>query len=143
MKKLFLSFFLLGSLLLVSCTGELSSKDVAAKFIEAVNANNFEEAQKYAEAGADVQSLAGKNLTVVSVEENGDAAALTVKAEGSEEPVVLNLKKVEGKWVVAIEKVETEAMPEEVPAMEEATATETVEGETASTTATATEAEVK
>jgi hypothetical protein len=34
-------------------------------------------------------------------------------------------------------------MPEEVPAMEEATATETVEGETASTTATATEAEVK
>lgn len=143
MKKLFLSFFLLGSLLLVSCAGELSSKDVAAKFIEAVNANNFEEAQKYAEAGADVQSLAGKNLTVVGVEENGDAATLTVKAEGSEEPVVLNLKKVEGKWVVAIEKVETEAMPEEVPAMEEATATETVEGETASTTATATEAEVK
>ena len=49
MKKLFLSLFLIGSLMLTSCSGN-SPKAVAEKFMTAVNANNFEEADKYCDA---------------------------------------------------------------------------------------------
>lgn len=41
MKKLFLSLFLIGSLMLTSCSKN-SPKTVAEKFMTAVNANNFD-----------------------------------------------------------------------------------------------------
>lgn len=49
MKKLFLSLFLIGSLMLTSCSKN-SPKTVAEKFMTAVNANNFDEAGKYCDA---------------------------------------------------------------------------------------------
>ena len=91
MKKLFLSLFLIGSLMLTSCSKN-SPKTVAEKFMTAVNANNFEEAGKYCDAQTSqllkslnelmksVPSSDAKNeqlfkgFKITKVEENGDKA---------------------------------------------------------------------
>ena len=127
MKKMFLSFFLLGSLLLVSCSGN-SSKDVAEKFMKAVHSFDFKEAQKYcdeptAKMLAYVEGFANaipesekkvKNVTITRVEENGDTAKAFYKQEGSEIEKSFDLKKVDGKWLVSINK---EGGKEGVPGM--------------------------
>jgi len=121
MKKMFLSFFLLGSLLLVSCSGN-SSKDVAEKFMKALSSFDFKEAQKYcdeptAKMLAPLEVFANaipesekkaKNVTITKVEENGDTAKAFYKEEGSEAEKSFDLKKVDGKWVVSAGK---EALP--------------------------------
>ncbi len=119
MKKMFLSFFLLGSLLLVSCSGN-SPKEVAEKFMKALRAGDIKEAQKYcdeptAKMLTPLQELFKlvpeeerkekvKVITVTRVEINGDTAKAFCKEEGSETEQPLDLKKIDGKWVVSVKK---------------------------------------
>ena len=122
MKKLFLSLFLIGSLMLTSCSGN-SPKAVAEKFMTAVNANNFDEAGKYCDEQTSqlLKSLNelmkavpkdnGKNdqlfegFKITKVEENGDKAKVfyTTKDSNGKENA-LDLKKVDGKWIVSMNK---------------------------------------
>ena len=122
MKKLFLSLFLIGSLMLTSCSGN-SPKAVAEKFMTAVNANNFEEAGKYCDAQTSqllkslnelmksVPSSDAKNeqlfkgFKITKVEENGDKAKVFYTTEDSNgKETALDLKKVDGKWIVSMNK---------------------------------------
>ena len=120
MKKLFLSLFLIGSLMLTSCSKN-SPKTVAEKFMTAVNANNFEEAGKYCDAQTSqllkslnelmksVPSSDAKNeqlfkgFKITKVEENGDKAKVFYTTEDSNgKETALDLKKVDGKWIVSM-----------------------------------------
>ena len=122
MKKLFLSLFLIGSLMLTSCSGN-SPKAVAEKFMTAVNANNFDEAGKYCDAQTSqllkslnelmksVPSSDAKNeqlfkgFKITKVEENGDKAKVFYTTEDSNgKETALDLKKVDGKWIVSMNK---------------------------------------
>ena len=122
MKKLFLSLFLIGSLMLTSCSGN-SPKAVAEKFMTAVNANNFEEAGKYCDAQTSqllkslnelmksVPSSDAKNeqlfkgFKITKVEENGDKAKVFYTTEDSNgKETALDLKKVDGKLIVSMNK---------------------------------------
>ena len=122
MKKLFLSLFLIGSLMLTSCSSN-SPKAVAEKFMTAVNANNFEEAGKYCDAQTSqllkslnelmksVPSSDAKNeqlfkgFKITKVEENGDTAKVFYTTEDSNgKESALDLKKVDGKWIVSMNK---------------------------------------
>mgnify|MGYP000846429545 CR=1 FL=1 len=122
MKKLFLSLFLIGSLMLTSCSGN-SPKTVAEKFMTAVNANNFDEAGKYCDAQTSqllksfsefmksVPSSDAKNeqlfkgFKITKVEENGDTAKVFYTTEDSNgKENALDLKKVDGKWIVSMNK---------------------------------------
>ena len=116
MKKMFLSFFLLGSLLLVSCSGN-SPKEVAEKFMNALRAADIEEAQKYCDEPTAKMLISRAELlkgvaeeerkengkvgvfTVTRVEMNGDTAKAFFKDGSIELP--LALKKVDGKWIVS------------------------------------------
>ena len=98
MKKLFLSLFLIGSLMLTSCSKN-SPKTVAEKFMTAVNANNFEEAGKYCDAQTSqllkslnelmksVPSSVAKNeqlyngFKITKLEQNGDKAKVFYTTE--------------------------------------------------------------
>ena len=100
MKKLILSLFLIGSLMLTSCSGN-SPKTVAEKFMTAVNANNFEEAGKYCDAqtsqlltslnemmksmskGDSKDEQLFKGFKITKVEENGDKAKVFYTTEDS------------------------------------------------------------
>ena len=122
MKKLFLSLFLIGSLMLTSCSGN-SPKTVAEKFMTAVNANNFDEAGKYCDAQTSqllksfsefmksVPSSDAKNeqlfkgFKITKVEENGDTAKVFYTTEDSSgKENAHDLKKVDGKWIVSMNK---------------------------------------
>ena len=122
MKKLFLSLFLIGSLMLTSCSGN-SPKAVAEKFMTAVNANNFEEAGKYCDAQTSqllkslnelmksVPSSDAKNeqlfkgFKITKVEENGDKAKVFYTTEDSNgKETALDRKKVDGKLIVSMNK---------------------------------------
>ena len=122
MKKLILSLFLIGSLMLTSCSGN-SPKTVAEKFMTAVNANNFDEAGKYCDAQTSqllksfsefmksVPSSDAKNeqlfkgFKITKVEENGDTAKVFYTTEDSSgKENALDLKKVDGKWIVSMNK---------------------------------------
>ena len=114
MKKLFLSLFLIGSLMLTSCSKN-SPKTVAEKFMTAVNANNFEEAGKYCDAQTSqllkslnelmksVPSSDAKNeqlfkgFKITKVEENGDKAKVFYTTEDSNgKETALDLNKENG-----------------------------------------------
>ena len=121
MKKILFTFFLLGSLLLVSCS-QNTPKAVAEKFLKAVNKLDFTEAKKYCDE--DTQKLlslmesfskdedskkakekaSDDDFTITKVEENGDKAKVYYKAKDSEKEVSLDLKKVDGKWLVSVNK---------------------------------------
>lgn len=122
MKKLILSLFLIGSLMLTSCSGN-SPKTVAEKFMTAVNANNFEEAGKYCDAqtsqlltslnemmksmpkGDSKDEQLFKGFKITKVEENGDKAKVFYTTEDSNgKENALDLKKVDGKWIVSMHK---------------------------------------
>ena len=122
MKKLILSLFLIGSLMLTSCSGN-SPKTVAEKFMTAVNANNFEEAGKYCDAqtsqlltslnemmksmskGDSKDEQLFKGFKITKVEENGDKAKVFYTTEDSNgKENALDLKKVDGKWIVSMNK---------------------------------------
>ena len=112
MKKILFTFFLLGSLLLVSCS-QNTPKAVAEKFLKALNAENYKEAQKYCDAptgkllnmleelsneakkeAPEKQKKAKKvPFTITKVDENGD-----------EREDNIELKKIDGKWLVSINK---------------------------------------
>lgn len=126
MKKILFTFFLLGSLLLVSCS-QNTPKAVAEKFLKALNAENYKEAQKYCDAptgkllnmleelsneakkeAPEKQKKAKKvPFTITKVDENGDKAKVfyTIKTEhGQEREDNIELKKIDGKWLVSINK---------------------------------------
>jgi len=126
MKKLILSLFLIGSLMLTSCSGN-SPKTVAEKFMTAVNANNFDEAGKYCDAQTSqllksfsefmksVPSSDAKNeqlfkgFKITKVEENGDTAKVFYTTEDSNgKENALDLKKVDGKWIFSKKKEKKE-----------------------------------
>ena len=117
MRKILLTF----SLLLVSCSSN-NPKVVAEKFLKAVNKLDFAEAKKYCDKDTqDLLSLmesfskgeeAEKAKTnahdddfiITKVEENGDKAKVYYKTKESEKETSIDLKKVDGKWLVSINK---------------------------------------
>nr|WP_314560919.1 DUF4878 domain-containing protein [uncultured Capnocytophaga sp.] len=117
MKKLFLSLFLLGSLFLVSCSGN-SPKAVAEKFMKAIYDYDFKEAQKYCDqpTAQMLSALEGfskavpekekkvKKFTITKEEINGDTAKVYFKTEGEEKEDTVDLKKIDGKWLVTVNK---------------------------------------
>jgi len=117
MKKILITFLLLGSLMLASCSGN-SPKAVAEKFLKAINAGDFKEAKKYCDEktgdligmlesfskGEKPKEKDIKSFTITKVEENGDTAKVFYKAEGSDKEESLDLKKIKGKWLVSINK---------------------------------------
>ena len=121
MRKILLTFSLLLGLLLVSCSSN-NPKVVAEKFLKAVNKLDFAEAKKYCDKDTqDLLSLmesfskgeeAEKAKTnahdddfiITKVEENGDKAKVYYKTKESEKETSIDLKKVDGKWLVSINK---------------------------------------
>ena len=117
MKKILFTFSLLVCLLLASCSGN-SPKVVAEKFLKAINKLDFAEAKKYCdkETAEFIGVLEGfskgekakpediKSFTITKVEEDGDKAKVYYKSEGSDKEESLDLKKVDGKWLVSINK---------------------------------------
>ena len=121
MRKILLTFSLLCGLFLVSCSSN-NPKAVAEKFLKAVNKLDFTEAKKYCDE--DTQKLlslmesfskdedtkkakekaSDDDFTITKVEENGDKAKVYYKAKDSEKEVSLDLKKVDGKWLVSVNK---------------------------------------
>ena len=117
MKKILFTFSLLVCLLLASCSGN-SPKVVAEKFLKSINKADFKEAKKYCdkETAEFIGVLEGfskgekakpediKSFTITKVEEDGDKAKVYYKSEGSDKEESLDLKKVDGKWLVSINK---------------------------------------
>ena len=121
MKKILFTFSLLVCLLLASCSGN-SPKVVAEKFLKAINKADFKEAKKYCDKdsqellsimesfskGEDAEKAKAKasddDFTITKVEEDGDKAKVYYKAKDSEKEIALDLKKVDGKWLVSINK---------------------------------------
>ena len=106
MRKILLTFSLLFGLFLVSCSSN-NPKAVAEKFLKAVNKLDFTEAKKYCDE--DTQKLLSLMESFSKdedskVEENGDKAKVYYKAKDSEKEVSLDLKKVDGKWLVSVNK---------------------------------------
>ena len=121
MRKILLTFSLLLGLFLVSCSSN-NPKVVAEKFLKAVNKLDFAEAKKYCDKDTqDLLSLMESfskgeeaekaktnahddDFTITKVEENGDKAKVYYKTKESEKETSIDLKKVDGKWLVSINK---------------------------------------
>jgi len=136
MRKILLTFSLLLGLFLVSCSSN-NPKVVAEKFLKAVNKLDFAEAKKYCDKNTqDLLSLmesfskgeeADKakanahddDFIITKVEENGDKAKVYYKTKESEKETSIDLKKVDGKWLVSIDKEqggeEDDTTPDDAP----------------------------
>ena len=122
MRKILLTFSLLLGLFFVSCSGDNKPKVVAEKFLKAINKLDFAEAKKYCDKdsqellsimesfskGEDAEKAKEKasddDFTITKVEEDGDKAKVYYKAKDSDKEIALDLKKVDGKWLVSINK---------------------------------------
>ncbi len=120
MKKTLSSFlFLLTVLLLHACSMRDSPGDAAGKFLNAFNERDFEKARKYAtpetiklvdlmenltklSQGTDSLPKASININGERIE--GDIAYVTFTESGSDQPQEIQLKKIDGQWLVHITK---------------------------------------
>ncbi|VDH05947.1 Lumazine-binding domain [Bergeyella zoohelcum] len=120
---------------MVACNSGNSPKSVATKFLEHVNKGEFEEAKKYCDGPtADlmgmINSFGGntmkeelakkgkdKKLEIIRVEEKDDKAKVYYK-EGKGKEESLDLKKIDGKWKVSINKEDKKK--EGIPSMKDA-----------------------
>ena len=79
-----------------------SSEEVAMNFIIALNYSDIEQAQKYCESGVEFQSLVGKLLSIVNIEESVSTATITIKEGSSTEEQMIELKKDNSKWFISV-----------------------------------------
>ncbi len=120
MKKSIFSLMLLGVIaFFTACNSGSSPKSVAEKFLTATGQMKFEEAKKYCtpETGKLLDMMSGfasmapdsvKNkkpdFTMTGEKIDGDAATVTYKEKGHDKESSIKLKKVDGKWLVAMGK---------------------------------------
>ena len=121
MKKSIITLFCLAVLaFFTACGGSDSPKVVTQKFLSAISEKKFDEAKKYAtaETGAFLDKISDmmakdpemadskKKPEFEANEEKieGDAATVTFKQKGKTKDQIMKLKKVDGKWLVAISK---------------------------------------
>jgi hypothetical protein len=134
MKRI-LPFILVCGILLSLCScSNNSPKAVAEKFLLSVAKADLEEAKKVSDSTTrelldqanylnmvpDSVKAEGRKLTVtiLDVKENGDKAVVTYKTSKLDEKQLLTLVKINGKWLVQLDKAQQ--YEEEVPVMTEA-----------------------
>ena len=122
MRKIFLTFSLLLGLFFASCSGDNKPKVVAEKFLKAINKLDFTEAKKYCnkdsqellsvmesfskgeEAEKAKTNASDDDFTITKVEEDGDKVKVYYKFKDSDKEIALDLKKIDGKWLISINK---------------------------------------
>jgi len=140
------AFVLVAILGLTACT--MSPEDRAVAFLDAVGNQDFEEAKKHCtqQTGASLDVLAAlaaengqpivkKEYTIVSSVETGETAEVTYMEEGATESTVLPMKKVDGEWLVDLnkDKEDTGGSEEEVGIEEEVPTEDITETEAVAT----------
>ncbi|MES2477912.1 MAG: lumazine-binding protein [Bacteroidota bacterium] len=123
MNQKFLPFFiaLFLSLSLISCSSN-SPKAVAEKFLLSVARADLDEAKKLCDSNTrelldqanyltmvpDSVKAEGRNLkiNIIDVKETGDKAVVTYKTSKLEENQIITLVKVDGKWLVQLDKMQ-------------------------------------
>lgn len=117
MKKLFVILF---GIIIASCGNKDNTPEVVTqKFITAVNQEKFDEAKKYCDEQTaqmlDMLASMSKKIEksteevkvdfkVVKVEKKGDDKAKVFYTVNNEKETSLDLKKIDGKWKVSIDK---------------------------------------
>ena len=117
--KLQSSLFLLSALFLFGCAADESPEKAADKFLTAFNERQFDEARKYStpETGKLIDLMEnltkmaqteekpdGGKIVIVDHSINGDQATVSFTEGDSEEVQELNMKKVDGTWLVHVTK---------------------------------------
>lgn len=123
MTRKFFPFFIAISLFLslISCNNN-SPKVVAEKFLLSVARADLDEAKKLCDSNTkelldqanyltmvpDSVKAEGRNLkvTIVDVKESGDKAVVTYKTSKLEENQIITLVKIDGKWLVQLDKMQ-------------------------------------
>lgn len=151
MKRIFLISTVFLAFLITSCSVD-SPKNVAEKFLTAMENQDFEEAKKYSDESMkrllnilnempkdDNKKNENAKIRVTKVEEEGDKAKAFyiveggVEAEGENKEQSIDLKKIDGKWKVSFNKedankeapqTDSESMNSEDEMSEENTETE-------------------
>lgn len=120
MKKVITIILMFG--LLMSCGNNSGGpEENAEKFLKAISAADFEEAKTYCteetkKLVAVIESLAGEmkkgdveiKIEGLTCEENEDKATCTYCCNDQGENETLNMKKVDGEWLVSISKDDVE-----------------------------------
>lgn len=103
--------------------GNTPSKS-ASVFLNAFNEKNYEEARNYAtpetiklidlmenlsKMSTSIDSVKHSKIEVVDEKIDGETAVVTFREEGSSESETVNLKKLDGKWLVHITKTDMSA----------------------------------
>ncbi len=109
---------------LTACNSGNSPKKAASKFLNAFNEKNYEEARKYAtpetiklvdlmenlsKMSSSIDSVPHSKIVVTDEKIDGDNATVVFNEEGSNDSEEVNLKKVDGKWLVHITKADISA----------------------------------
>jgi hypothetical protein len=108
-------------LIFQACNMGNSPSKSASKFLNAFNEKDYNEARKYAteetiklvdlmeslsKMSTSIDSIQHKKIEVVSEKIEGESAIVTFREAGSDETEDLNLKKIDGKWLVHITKTD-------------------------------------
>jgi hypothetical protein len=116
-RRVKISSLFLISTFLVCCVVSNNPKDVAEHFIKASIRMDFKDAKKYAtpetakmldfvqnitaKTKANTSTLKDMKIEMGEESIKGDDATVKYKKEGSSEEYYINLKKIDGKWLVA------------------------------------------
>lgn len=117
--RLFISFLVVSTLLLTSCSKHATPPEVALNFMHAIQQSNFELAKKYATKEsqqvislyaifddrrntAEREKIRQAQISIVSQQEKGNQATVTVLNSSSKKEELLQLVKESGQWKISL-----------------------------------------